>query len=141
MTTDETQMKEQSNFMLKAIYWLSTMVVVFLLGFAVVMYHVNNAEISDYFLTLGYPSYLVYPLAYAKLMAILIIITHRYNDLRDMVYAAYFINMTLALVAHVEHGDSFIHAALGLAAIVFSYLLGNRVRGRPAHTFFGRFTA
>lgn len=138
--TDETQIQDKTGAIVKVVYWLSTAVVLFLLGFAVVMYHANNAAISDYFLALGYPSYLVYPLAYAKVLAILIIVTHRYNDLRDMVYAAYLINIVLAFVAHIEYGDSFVHAAIGLVAVIISYLLGNRVRGRPSHNFFGRFT-
>ena len=123
-----------------AIYGLTTAYVLFLLGFAVWAYHAKHEMISGFFLALGYPSYLVYPLAYLKLTAILIIVTHRYNDLRDMAYAAYFINMVMALVGHIEHGDAYGHAALGAVCLVVSYLLGNKVRGRPARNLFGRFT-
>lgn len=111
-----------------------------MLGFSVWVYHVKHEMITAYFSSLGYPTYLVYPLAYLKLLVIVIIVTHRYNDLRDMAYAAYFINMMMALVGHAVYGDSFLHAAVGGTCLAISYLLGNQVRGRPRHNLFGKFT-
>ncbi len=122
------------------VFWLATAYVLYLLGFSVWAYHAKHEMISAYFNTLGYPSYLVYPLAYLKLLAIVIIVSHRYNDLRDMAYAAYFINMIMALVGHAVHGDMYLHAAIGATCLAISYLLGNKVRGRPKHNFFGQFT-
>jgi hypothetical protein len=122
------------------VFWLATAYVLFLLGFSFWVYHTKYQMITGVFSTLGYPSYLIYPLAYLKLLAILIIISHRYNDLRDMAYAAYFINMTLALVGHAVYGDAYLHAVLGATCVMISYLLGNKVRGRPKRNFFGKFT-
>lgn len=121
-------------------FWLTTAYVLFLLCFSVWAYHANHDNISGFFSALGYPTYLVYPLAYMKLLVILVIITHRYNDLRDMAYAAYFVNMMMALVGHAVHGDSYLHAAIGGTCLAISYLLGNKVRGRPQRNFFGKFT-
>jgi hypothetical protein len=123
-----------------AVFWLATGYVLFLLGFSVWVYHVRHEMITAFFSALGYPEYLVYPLAYAKLLVIVIIVSHRYNDLRDMAYAAYFINMVMALVGHVVYGDSYLHASLGAMCLAISYLLGNKVRGRPENDFFARFT-
>ena len=123
-----------------AVFWLATAYVLYLLGFAVWAYHAKHEAIAGFFTTLGYPSYLVYPLAYLKLLVILIIVTHRYNDLRDMAYAGYFINMMMALAGHAIYGGSYVHAAIGGVCLVISYLLGNQVRGRPERNFFGRFT-
>lgn len=122
------------------LYWLATAYVLFLLSFSVWAYHVRHESIAAYFSAIGYPSYLVYPLAYLKLLTIFIIVSHRYNDLRDMAYAAYFINMIMALVGHFVYGDSFLHAALGASCLVTSYLLGNKVRGKPRRDFFAYFT-
>lgn len=122
----------------KALYWVSTGVVLFLLTWAAISYHVIHETQAEYFTALGYPTYLVYPLAYLKLIAILVIVTHRYNDLRDMVYSAYFINMAMALVGHIIYGDFFAHALLGMIAIPISYLLGIKVRGRPQKNFFSK---
>jgi len=124
----------------KVIYWLATGLVLFLLLVAVSTYHVIHDQQALVFTALGYPTYLVYPLAWLKIIAIIVIISHRFNDLRDMVYAAYFINMVMALVGHLVYGDFFLHALVGLVAIPVSYLLGNQVRGRPQRNFFGKWT-
>ncbi len=124
----------------KILYWFSTAILLFLLSWAVGSYVLIHDVQAGYFEAFGYPTYLVYPLALLKFVAVLVIVSHRYNDLRDMVYAAYFFNMILALVGHVIFGDFFGHALIGLILLPISYLLGNQVRGKPKHTFFGRWT-
>lgn len=124
----------------KIAYWLSTGIILFLLTWAAISYHVIHDTQAGFFEAFGYPTYIIYPLAWLKIVAILVIITHRYNDLRDMVYAAYFLNMILALVGHILYGDFFGHALVGLFLLPVSYLLGNQVRGRPKKNFFGRWT-
>jgi hypothetical protein len=124
----------------KITYWISTGVVLLLLAWAVFSYHFLHVEASKFFEIFGYPTYLVYPLAWLKLIAIIVIVSHRYNDLRDMVYAAYFINMAMALTSHVLYGDFYGHALVGLICLPISYLLGNQVRLRPSKNFFGKWT-
>ena len=124
----------------KIIYWLSTGIILFLLSWAAISYHVIHETQAGYFEAFGYPTYLVYPLAWLKIVAVLVIVTHRYNDLRDMVYAAYFLNMVSALVGHIQYGDFYGHALVGLLALPISYLLGNIVRGQPSRVFFGKWT-
>lgn len=126
--------------MKKAAYWISTGFLLFALSWSFVTYHLIHEHQAKFFELMGYPTYLVYPLAWLKLLAIFVIVTHRYNDLRDMVYAAYSLNMLMALVGHLLLGDIFIHALLGMLALPVSYLLGNQVRGRPCRNFFGRWT-
>ena len=87
---------------------------------------------ADYFVLLGYPTYIIYPLAALKLVAIVTILSNRYSDLKDMVYAAYLINMALATAAHLSIGDTPYHAYIGLIAVPVSYIYSNRVRGKPA---------
>jgi predicted signal transduction protein with EAL and GGDEF domain len=128
------------NMFTKILYWLSTGIVLFLLSWAAISYHVIHETQAGFFEAFGYPTYLVYPLAWLKIIAVLVIVTHRYNDLRDMVYAAYFLNMTLALVGHIQYGDFYGHALVGMFVLPISYLLGNQVRGIPPKVFFGRWT-
>lgn len=124
----------------KAVYWISTGIVLFLMIWAAVSYVVIHDTQAGFFEAFGYPTYLVYPLAVLKAIGAIVIITHRYNDLRDMVYAAYFLNMLLALVGHIIYGDFFGHAVIGAICLPISYLLGNKVRGRATRNFFGRWT-
>ncbi len=129
------------NIKLKKIaYWASTGIILFLLTWAAGSYHFIHETQAGYFEAFGYPTYLVYPLAWLKIIAILVIVSHRYSDLRDMVYAAYFLNMILALVGHIIYGDFYGHALVGLILLPVSYLLGNQVRGRPEKNFFGKWT-
>lgn len=124
----------------KIAYWGSTGIILFLLTWAAGSYHFIHDTQAGYFAAFGYPTYLVYPLAWLKIIAILVIVSHRYSDLRDMVYAAYFLNMILALVGHVIYGDFYGHALVGLFLLPVSYLLGNQVRGRPEKNIFGQWT-
>lgn len=129
-----------ANLGMKIAYWVATGLLLFLLGWAAVSYVVIHETQAGFFEAFGYPTYLVYPLAALKLTAIVVIVTHRWNDLRDMVYAAYFFNMVLALVGHIIFGDFFGHAVVGMIALPVSYLLGNQVRGMPKSNFFGQWT-
>lgn len=124
----------------KIAYWASTGLLLLLLTWAAFSYHAIHETQAGFFTAFGYPTYLVYPLAYLKIIAIFVIVSHRYNDLRDMVYAAFFFNMILALVGHIILGDFYGHALLGLICLPISYLFGNQVRGRPTRDFFGRWT-
>ncbi len=124
----------------KITYWGATGIILFLLTWAAGSYHFIHDTQAGFFEAFGYPRYLVYPLAWLKIIAIFVIVSHRYSDLRDMVYAAYFLNMILALVGHIVYGDFYGHALVGLFLLPISYLLGNQVRGRPTRNFFGRWT-
>ncbi len=128
------------NTLKKFAYWGATAILLFLLAWATGSYIIIHDTQAGFFEAFGYPTYLVYPLAALKFIAILVIVSHRFNDLRDMVYAAYFFNMILALVGHIVYGDFYGHAVVGLLAIPVSYLLGNQVRGRPKYNFFGTWT-
>ena len=124
----------------KITYWIGTGIMLFLLGWAVISYIVIHETQAGFFAAFGYPTYLVYPLALLKFIAIVVIVSHRWNDLRDMAYAAYYLNMALALVGHIIFGDFFGHALVGMIVVPVSYLLGNKVRGMPKGNFFGKWT-
>lgn len=118
------------------IYWIATLLMFALMLMAIIGYHLQHDVMSGFFKAFGYPTYIVYPLAYLKLGALLAILTNRYGNLKDIAYGAYFINMILATAAHVGAGDTPIHAYVGLVAIFISYFLSNRVRGRPKRDAF-----
>lgn len=124
----------------KMMYWGSAGVILFLMTWGAISYHVIHDTQASFFEAFGYPTYLIYPLAWLKIIAIAVIVSHRYSDLRDMVYACFFLNMILALVGHLIYGDFYGHALVGLILIPVSYLFGNHVRGRPTRNFFGQWT-
>ncbi len=120
----------------KAVYWVATGYMLLLMTWSVVSYHVFNDRMAGAFASFGYPTYLAYPLAYLKLIGVIVIIANRYNNLKDWVYATYYINMILAFLAHVVAQNFYWHAVLGLICVPISYIYSNRVRGRPSRDLF-----
>lgn len=124
------------NYAILVGYWASTLIMFALMLLAIIGYITNYAVFSKFFVAFGYPTYIIYPLAGLKLVALLVIASNYYRNLKDIAYGAYFINTVMAIAAHLRHGDSPIHAYVGLVAIILSYLLSNRARGVPRRDAF-----
>lgn len=120
----------------KIIYWGATLIMFALMMLAIVNYHLQYETMSGFFTAFGYPIYIVYPLAYLKLAALLAIATNIFRNLKDIAYGAYFLNMAAATYAHLAAGDNPVHAYVGLIVIPISYMLSNRVRGEPKRDAF-----
>ena len=120
----------------KIIYWLATFLMFAIMGIAIVGYHLNYTMFAGFFEKFGYPAYIIYPLAYLKLAALVAILTNKYRNLKDIAYGAYFINMMFATAAHVVAGEQPVHAYIGIVVIIISYVLSNRVRGVPQQDAF-----
>jgi hypothetical protein len=115
----------------KILYWVATGFMLFVMLWSFVTYHLLHDVIAEIFIKFNYPTYLIYPLAWLKLAGVIILITNRYSDLKEWVYATYYINMILAFVAHFVAQDFYWHAVLGLILIPVSYIYSNAVRGIP----------
>jgi hypothetical protein len=93
------------------------------------MYLFNHQEVAEVFTRLGYPVYVIYPLAVAKLLGVTAITTRKVNTLTEWAYAGFFFDVLLALSAHVTAGDGEWQPALVASALVLtSYLAGGRPR-------------
>ena len=51
----------------KIIYWIATALLCLLMLASAGMYIFNHAEVAKIFISLGYPTYIIYPLAIAKI--------------------------------------------------------------------------
>lgn len=129
-------MAQKSSLTVKIIYWAATLLMFALMILAIVNYHLQYEAMAAAFTKFGYPAYIVYPLAYLKLAALLAIATNLYRNLKDIAYGAYFINMIAATYAHLSAGDNPVHAYVGLVVIPISYILSNKVRGEPQRDAF-----
>ena len=103
----------------KLIYWFSTILLSLLLLFSSSMYLFNHADVVLAFEDLGYPSYLIYPLAIAKILAVTAIVSNKVKFLKQLAYAGIFFNLLLAFLAHAVTGDG-----AGLLALLGLFLLG-----------------
>ncbi|MFK8037472.1 MAG: DoxX family protein [Crocinitomicaceae bacterium] len=89
----------------KIIYWISTGLLSALLLMSAGMYIFNNAEIQTTFENLGFPTFIIYPLAIAKIIGVVVLLMPKPTFLKDMAYSAIFFNILLAFGAHVNVGD------------------------------------
>jgi hypothetical protein len=120
----------------KLIYWIATGLMLFLMLWAVVTYPIFWDSIGESFEEMGFPSYIPKPLWALKLIGVIVIITNKYDNLKNWVYATYFFNMLFSIGAHLTTDGFIWHALVGLIVIPVSYIYSNRVRGRPQKNLF-----
>ena len=105
----------------KYIYLISTGLLTLLMCFSAGMYFFNYDMVVEAFSTLGYPPYLIYPLAIAKILGLIAIWTKKSVRLKEWAYAGFFFDLLLALVAHLHIQDNQWQAALfGLVMLAVS---------------------
>ena len=111
----------------RVIYRASTGLLSVLMLMSVSMYFFSNAMISETFVALGYPAYIIYPLAIAKILGLIAIWSRLSNTLREWAYAGFFFDFVLAASAHltVKDGDH-IPAFAALVLLLVSYFFGNK---------------
>ena len=62
----------------KIIYWSATGLLSLLLLMSAGMYVFNNEAVQGMFVNFGYPIYIIYPLAAAKIIAVGVLITQKH---------------------------------------------------------------
>ena len=117
-----------SNKRDKIIYWVSTGLITALMLFSAVMYVINNEMVSEVFTNLGYPTYIIYPLATAKALGLIAIWTKKSRILKEWAYAGFFFVMVLAVSAHININDGgFAPALIGNILLLVSYVYDKKV--------------
>lgn len=112
----------------KIIYWASTGLLSALLLMSAGMYVFNNAEVSEIFIKLGYPTYIMYPLAFAKISAVIVILSQKISLLKEWAYAGLFFNLLLATSAHINiHDGEHFGAIIALVLLITSYIFHKKV--------------
>ena len=103
----------------RLIYWISTGLLSAFMLFNVLAYLLQHDAVTETFNGLGYPAYLIYPLALAKLLGVIAILSRRSKLLKEWAYAGFFFNFLIALAAHLNTGDG-----LFMISVVALTLLG-----------------
>jgi hypothetical protein len=113
----------------KIIYWIVTALLSLLVLFSAGMYFFNHAEIVNAFTNLGFPTYIIYPLATLKILGLTVILGNLGGNLKQWAYAGFFFNFVLAFFAHLMVGDGEQFGALmAVVLLLASYFLGKKVR-------------
>ncbi len=105
----------------KIIFWSSTLILCALMLFSATMYFTQYEMVEGFYRNFGYPTYLITPLAIAKVLGVLAITSRINNSLMEWAYAGFFFDLVLAIKAHYEFGDSYYPALIGLIMLLFSY--------------------
>ena len=113
----------------KVLYWVSTALLTAIMLFSVYNYFFNYEVISGFFEHFQYPTYLVYPLAVAKLLGLLAIWGNFSELLKNLAYAGFFYNTILAFLAHyITDGSGYLFSLLAFIFVIVSYFTGKEVR-------------
>jgi len=110
----------------KIIYWVATLVMCGVFAFSAQMYFRNTEMVQGFFSALGYPTYLVIPLAILKVLGIIAITTRFSKMLTEWAYAGFLIDATLAFTAHTvaQDGGHLFSVIAIVSTIVSRYLYG-----------------
>ena len=112
----------------KIIYWGATGLLCLMMVGSASMYLVNTSFVQNVFEQLGYPSYLVYPLAIAKILGVIAILTNKIPFLKEWAYAGFFFDFVLAFVAHLKVQDGeFAPALVAMTLLLISYYFDKRI--------------
>ena len=112
----------------KIIYYLATGLLTVLMLFSVSMYFFNHAEVASMFSDFGYPTYIIYPYAVAKLLGLIAIWFIGNKILKEWAYAGFFFAFILAFFAHIMIGDGEqMGAGLALALLIVSYIYSKKL--------------
>ena len=107
----------------KWIYRITTGLLSLQMIMAASFYVIQNDMVSAVFGTLGFPTFIIYPLALAKVLGIIAILTKKSDRLKEWAYAGFFFNFLLSATAHIAIGDAEHNGALvALACLIASYL-------------------
>ena len=112
----------------KIIYWAVTGLLSAMLIMSSGMYIFQNEMIQQLYTGLGYPTYLIYPLAVLKISAVVVLLTQKNSRIKEWAYVGLFFEFILAFFAHVMVGDGEqIGAIIATILLTVSYVLNKRV--------------
>lgn len=85
---------------MKIAYWISTVLMCGLFAYSAQMYFLNTEMVEGFFTGMGFPTWIVIPLAIAKVLGVLAVLTNLVPVLREWAYAGFFFDVILATAAH-----------------------------------------
>lgn len=113
----------------RIIYYIAIGLLTALVLLSAGMYFFNHEMVAETFSKLGYPTYIIYPLAIAKILGLIAIWSKKSDTLKEWAYAGFFFDFVLALAAHLyikdgEFGGALVAIILLLVSYVFEKKLG-----------------
>lgn len=111
----------------KIIYWIATSIMCFIFLFSAFNYFTQYEMIAGFFDQFGFPRWVIYPLAIAKVLAVIAILSKQSKLLKEWAYAGFFFDAVLAYFAHHFANDGAgMFAIIALVATLVSRLFENK---------------
>jgi len=113
----------------KIIYWIATGMMAAIFIFSSYNYFFNYEMIAGFFDHLGFPRWIIYPLAVAKILALIAIFSNLSKVLKEWAYAGLFFDAVLAFGAHymVEDGQG-LFSIIAIVATLVSRIFDERIK-------------
>ncbi|QDO94736.1 DoxX family protein [Formosa sediminum] len=112
----------------KIIYYVATGLLTVILLFSVSMYFFKHDEVANMFTNFGYPAYLIYPYALAKLLGLFAIWNPNFKVIKEWAYSGFFFAFVLAFFAHIMINDGgHLPALLALILLIVSYIFNKKI--------------
>lgn len=119
----------------KTIYWIATGMLCALFIMGAMMYIFNYPRAESFFISLGFPTWIIYPLAGLKILGPLVILTRKSIFLKELTYAGFIFDATLAFAAHSIVGDGeYLFSILALTFTTISWIYDRKVFGKITQT-------
>lgn len=112
-------------------YWGSTILLCLIFLLSASMYLMSYEMVQGFFVELGFPIWLIYPLAALKILGVIAIVTKRSYFLKELAYAGFLFDATLATAAHYMAGH-------GVPMLSLLALLATVVSWRSDHELYPR---
>ena len=94
------------------------------------MYLFAHDIAASMFSSLGFPTYIIYPLAIAKILGLVAIWSNKSKMLKEWAYAGFTFELLLAVSAHLAVNDGeFAGAAVALVLVLISYFYNHKLYG------------
>ncbi len=110
----------------KIAYWSSTGLMCLIFALSAGMYLTRTEMVRGFFENIGYPTHLIYPLAIAKIMGIIAVLSNKSGLLKEWAYAGFFFDTCLAIMAHYYAGESYGLPIIAVVAVIVSRILHNK---------------
>ena len=112
----------------KIIYNIVTGLLTLLMGFSVYMYLFDHEAVKGMFTSFGYPTYIIYPYAIAKILGVIGLWQTKSSVLKEWAYAGFFFAFILAFFAHFMIGDGEqMGAVVAMILLLLSYFFNKRI--------------
>ena len=106
----------------RIIYLVATGLLTLMMLGSAGMYFYDYPMVSETFAKLGFPTYIIYLLAIAKILGLIAIWTKKSQMLKEWAYAGFFFDFILAISAHVMVNDGeYVGALAALVLLMVSY--------------------